>query len=138
MAGWLSLHLRDLAGPLAEEDGVAGLEERGEGEDGPDPGGDGEDVYPVSMAPWKTISLETKPLSGQTPEMARAQTVKPNAVSGMSRRRPPSFLRSVVPARCSTEPALRKRPHLYMAWLIMWKRPPAMPMGMAVPMPRIM
>ena len=93
---------------------------------------------PDSRAPWKTISFETKPLSGQTPEMARAQTVKPAAVSGISRARPPSFLSSVVPVRCSTEPALRKSPHLYMAWLIMWKIPPAMPMGTAVPMPRIM
>ena len=67
---------------------------------------------PDSRAPWKTISLETKPLSGQTPEMARAQTVKPAAVRGISRARPPSFLSSVVPgpvldrARAQEEPAL--------------------------------
>ncbi len=76
-------------------------------------------IDPVSTAPWKIISLETKPLSGQTPEMARAQTVKPIAVIGISLASPPSLRRSVVPARCSTEPALRNSPLLYMAWLIM-------------------
>ena len=53
------LDRRDLARPLAEEHGVAGLEERGEGEDGPDPGGDGEDRVARSRgrrgrpSPWR-------------------------------------------------------------------------------------
>jgi len=131
-------HLGDLARPLAEEHRVARLEERGEGEDGPEPGGDGEDRVAGLESAVEDHLLGDEPLSGQTPEMARAQTVKPNAVSGMSRRSPPSFASSVVPVLCSTEPALRNRPLLYMAWLIMWKMPPAMPTGMAVPMPRTM
>ena len=77
-------------------------------------------------------------MKGGTPDMDAAVTRKQAKVMGIRLASPPSLARSVVPVCRSTEPAVRKRPDLYIAWLIMWKMPPIMPAGTAVPMPRIM
>ena len=72
------------------------------------------------------------------PEIAAAARMKQMNVIGIFRPIPPSFSSEVVPVCFSTDPAVRNRQLLYIAWLIMWKRPPMIPTGIAVPTPSTM
>jgi hypothetical protein len=54
----------------------------------------------------------TKPLSGVSPEIAAAPSAKSDAVHGIIRHSPPSWLVSRVPVACNTKPAAKNRSDL--------------------------
>ena len=68
--------------------------------------------------------------------MAKEAIRKVIKVIGMIFPNPPSFSRSVVPAFFSTAPPERKRHDLYIVLLSIWNSPPAIPIGLPVPMPK--
>ena len=91
-------------------------------------------IAPATAAPgWLTASniprytnhSLTKPFNGGNPEIAAAPSANSEAVHGIFRQSPPSWLISRVPVACSTDPAPRNKRPLNRPWFQTCNKPPA-------------